>query len=319
MGVADFLPSAPLQTLKKRAQVLREVRAFFYERDILEVDVPVFSEYSVTDCHVEALQTSLRGQTLYLQTSPEYYLKRLLAAGAPSLFYLGPAFRNDEHGRFHRPEFKMLEWYRIGFNEQQLVAEVLQLLERLAKLFAVDLSVNLCTYGELFERVLGLCPYRAKCEQLEVLAREKTGFYSSLPDKSAWLDLLFSHCVEPAMGAGATVVTQYPLEQSALARCGVNEKNQTIAHRFEVFWNGIELANGYWELRDMPEQRRRFESDQRQRKDRGLAVPEIDLKFLAALDHGLPDCSGVALGLDRLLLCLLDETDIAKVMPFAHY
>lgn len=304
-----------IHQLKERAKLLRCLRKFFYDRDVLEVDVPVLGDATVTDVFLEPLVTSVSDQKCFLQTSPEYYMKRLLVNGSGSIFYLGKAFRQDERGLRHRPEFTMLEWYRVGIDDHALMLEVRDLL----LILAPDMTVKILPYGSLFESILGCSPYLASVDQLRDLALSKTGFEGDLDSKGAWLDLLFSHCVEPTLEQGITFVYDYPEEQSALAKVTLNHQGIRVARRFEVFWNGIELANGYWELTDAQEQRRRFAADVELREKMNLSVPECDDRFLAALDNGLPQCSGVALGVDRLLMCLLEHDDIASVMTFADH
>lgn len=311
---AVFLPSAELRVLQRRALLLQQLRAFFYGREVMEVDVPVLGDATVTDVYLEPLKVFTQQHQWFLQTSPEYYMKRLLAAGSGSIFYLGKAFRSEESGRRHRAEFTMLEWYREGFDDVQLRAEVVALFS----LLAPAEMVQQVSYGMLFQSVLDICPYRASVAQLEALAGQHVNFNGLLESKSAWLDLLFSHCIEPKLDS-PTVVYDYPQEQCALARLQVNSDGILVAKRFEVYWRGIELANGYWELNAAAVQRQRFIADQQQRQQRGLTVPAIDEYFMAALEHGLPNCAGVALGVDRLLMCLLELNDIAAVMPFADH
>ncbi len=308
-----FAPTASLEQLKKRAQILSQLRAFFHARNVMEADVPLLGRATVTDPYLQALQAEVGGSVMYLQTSPEFFLKRMLAAGSGSIYYLGPAFRQDETGRQHRPEFTMLEWYRTGLDDRQLAQEVLDLIA----VFAPEQPTAKVAYGELFLHHLHVCPYRATAQELAVLARRRLDFQGDLQHKSAWLDLLFSHAVQPHLLA-PTIVHDYPAEQCALARLAHNEQGQTVARRFELYWAGMELANGYWELTHRAEQQRRFERDQAQRRELGLPVPDHDEALLAALEAGLPPCSGVALGVDRLIMCLLGEHDIAAVRPFAN-
>ena len=307
-----FQPSADLNTLKKRARLFQQLRAFFCELNVMEVDVPVMGQSTVTDVYLEPLRVNTGELTWYLQTSPEYFMKRLLVATHESIFYLGKAFRADESGKRHRPEFTMLEWYRCGFDDQALRLELVDLMAQVAP----NSPMRQVSYGELFESIFGCCPYAANSEQLKSLALTHTSYAGELSGKSAWLDLLFSHCVEPTL-MPLTLVFDFPQEQCALARMGLNDKGVTVAKRFELYWRGVELANGYWELCDPIEQGQRFANDQKQRILQGLPVPNIDPRFMAAMEKGLPECAGVALGVDRLLMCLLEENDIAKVMPFA--
>lgn len=305
-----FHPSASLDLLQKRAQLLQQLRAFFFARQIMEVDVPALGQSTVTDVHLEPLQVPDAG---YLQTSPEYFMKRLLAAGVGSIYYLGKAYRRDESGRRHRAEFTLLEWYSVGLDDRELMVQMAELFA----LLAPETDIRRRSYGEAFQTLLGLCPYRASLAELQALVAAHLELHSPLDNKSACLDLLFSFCVEPQLGPGITFIYDYPAEQCALARLDTNAEGLTVARRFEVYWDGMELANGYWELCNADEQRRRFESDQRIRTANGLNVPDIDQRFLAALEAGLPDCAGVALGVDRLLMRLVGADDIRGVMPFA--
>lgn len=314
-GGEAYAPSASLPALRRRAAVRQKLRAFFEARQVMEVDVPVIGDATVTDVFIESIGLQVNARDAFLQTSPEFYMKRLLAAGAGSIYYLGPAFRQDESGRHHRPEFTLLEWYRPGFDDRRLQAEVVDLLRSLAP----EVAISALSYGAIFEQVLNLCPHSANCAQLERLAHQHLDFGFTLSTKSAYLDLLFSHCVQPKLPEGVTLVYDYPADLSALARLGQDALGGfAVAKRFEVFWDGLELANGYWELTDADEQRRRFTEDLAARRSQGLPQPKLDQRFLAGLAAGLPDCAGVALGLDRLLMCLSGATDLAQVMPFAN-
>lgn len=305
-------PSATPETLKRRAQLLKELRSFFYVRGVMEVDVPVLGSATVTDPNLEPLEV-MANPAAYLQTSPEFFMKRLLAAGAGSIFYLGKAFRAEEEGRRHRAEFTMLEWYRTGFDDVRLIAEVAELFQTLSP--GVDVAV--IPYRELFEARIGIDPHEATVETLAVIAREKLDIHWPDDNINTWLDLLFSHLVEPAIASDRlTIVTDYPASQCALAKVAHNALGQRVAKRFEVYWKGVELANGYWELTDADEQKRRFESDNKTRRSSGKKSVVVDAMFLEALEHGLPECSGVALGVDRLLMCLLNKTDIKDVSYF---
>lgn len=305
-----FQPSASLEVLQQRAQLLTQLRAFFFARQIMEVDVPALGQATVTDVHLEPLKVPGAG---YLQTSPEYFMKRLLAAGCGSIYYLGKAYRRDESGRRHRAEFTILEWYRLGLDDRQLMAEMNALFHHLAP----QVTISMRSYQEAFSAVLGVCPHTATLAELQALIARTLELHSPLQDKSACLDLLFSHSIEPTLGQGITFVYDYPVEQCALARIAAADNGTLAARRFEVYWNGIELANGYWELCSAEEQRKRFENDRRIRMATGLEAPDLDERFLSALEVGLPDCAGVALGVDRLLMCLIGAKDIRDVMPFA--
>lgn len=274
--------------------------------------MPVLGRSTVTDPNLEPLEVRSKPAT-YLQTSPEFFMKRLLAAGTGSIFYLGKAFRAEEKGRRHRAEFTMLEWYRTGFDDTRLIAEVTDLFQSLSP----GLEVAVVPYRELFEAWVGTDPHLATAETLAVIAGDKLDVHWPDNNINTWFDLLFSHLVEPAMAPDRlTIVTDYPASQCALAKVAHNAVGQPVAKRFEVYWKGMELANGYWELTDVEEQRRRFGSDNITRQISGKKHVEIDAMFLDALEHGLPECSGIALGVDRLLMCLLDKTDIEDVLYF---
>jgi elongation factor P--(R)-beta-lysine ligase len=308
-----FASSAGIPLLKKRAQLLQQLRAFFYGLKVWEVDVPVLAEHSVTCPNLEAISCQLGGSTHHLQTSPEFYMKRLLAMGSGDIFYLGKAFRQDEQGRRHRPEFTMLEWYRTGFTDQDLITETLQLLAQLSP----TTPVSRCFYQEVFLQHTGLNPHQAEACALEAFAVQSLGVSFTGEPVDFWLDLIFSCVVEPALPDGIVVVEDYPACQAALARIAPNAEGLTTAKRFEIFWDRLELANGYWELNDAAEQARRFAADNQTRLHQGKALVSADPKFLAALEQGIGDCAGIALGVDRLLMRLEGCEDIAQVMPFA--
>ncbi len=304
-------PLAPKAQLERRAAILRVIREFFLTRNVLEVDVPVLAEHSVTDLHLDAFSVSIQDETHYLQTSPEFYMKRLLAAGYGDAYYLGKAFRRDEKGRYHRPEFTMLEWYRCGWDDRQLVDEVVALCEALMP----SLVVTRCSYGDLFECHAGLNPHVSETERLAERARDTLGVEWQTEPRNTWLDVLFTHLVEPALPQGLVVVCDYPASQAALART-VEANGHSVARRFECFLNGIELANGYWELTDAAEQRRRFDEDNTLRRELKRPEREPDPYLLAALDAGLPECAGVALGVDRLVMGVLGLTHIEGQLSF---
>ena len=253
------------------------IRNFFIERDVIEVQTPVLGEATVTDPDVDGIAIPGYG---YLQTSPEYFLKRLLAAGVSDCYQMGPMFRADETGRLHNREFTLLEWYRIGFNHHDLMAEVAQL---------VDV-------------VLGVGEYRVLTYADLVGDRARP---------RADLDLAFAAACEGI--SGRAFITDYPADQAALAR--LNDDGQTAA-RFELVVDGVELANGYWELSDRSEHERRFEADLIVRSERGKPHRALDTAFLSALDAGLPDCAGVALGVDRLVMIALGADTLDQVLTF---
>lgn len=305
-------PLASAGILRKRAEILRKIRTFFEQRSVLEVDVPIIGSRGVTDPYLEALTLDLNGQEHYLQTSPEYFMKRMLAAGSGDIYYLGKAFRKDESGRIHHPEFTMLEWYRLGFDDARLIEEVMSLVCFLKP----SIEIHQYRYETLFQRYLAINPHRCSANDLQKLASEKLDLSWRDSDKSVWLDVLFSHFVEPKLTDGLYVVSDYPECQSALAKTGRSESGDLVAKRFECFLNGVELANGYWELSDLQEHQRRFDSDNKIRSQKQLPAMAIDENLMAAMHHGLPECAGVALGVDRLIMALLDLPSIADQRSF---
>lgn len=299
--------------LKKRAQLLQQLRVFFYGLNVLEVDVPVLASYSVTDPNLDAISCHVGSTTHYLQTSPEFFMKRLLAMGSGDIFYLGKAFRQDEQGSRHRPEFTMLEWYRSGFTDEDLIKETLSLL---AILSPATPTIRL-SYQQVFHQCTGLNPHVAITSELQDFAVAALQVDFNEESINFWLDLIFSFIVEPNLPDGIVVIEDYPASQAALARTAKNSRGLTTAKRFEIFWDRLELANGYWELTDADEQMRRFAQDNQIRKQLNKPPQSADPKLIAALEQGIGECAGIALGVDRLLMRLEGCEDIALVMPFA--
>lgn len=306
----SWRPNAPLENLKARAENLALIRRFFNDRGVMEVEVPVIGSNTVTDPQLDSLQVPGMG---FLQTSPEYFMKRLLAAGSGDIYSLGKAFRADESGRLHNAEFTLLEWYRLGLDDRALASEVVGLIQTLVP----DVAVAESAYADLFQEACGLNPHRATVEQLRQCARQHLDVRWDDDNRNVWLDLLFTHLVEPAMPDGLQVVLDFPASQAALARCEVNVEGDPVARRFEIYWGGVELANGYRELTDAREQRERFARDNEQRVRMGKPVIDVDAGLLAALSEGLPECAGVALGVDRLLMKVTGEAAIDQVISFA--
>ncbi|RMF17655.1 MAG: EF-P lysine aminoacylase GenX [Gammaproteobacteria bacterium] len=307
----DWQPSCSLQALKLRARVLADIRAFFASRGVMEVETPLLSASTATDPGLDSFELEAEGRR-FLLTSPEPHMKRLLAAGSGPIFQISRAFRRGEAGRRHNPEFTMLEWYRPGFSLEALEAELLDLIRALGW----QAPAEHATYGELFRRYLGLDPFTADNEALIRQAAQVGQLEASVLDRETALDLLFSHCVEPRLVAHDTlVVSGYPASQAALARTSVNEDGQAVALRFELYLRGIEVANAYDELADETEQARRACSDNEVRQARGLPdIPE-DARFLAAVGQ-LPPASGIALGVDRLIMVLGGYASLAEVLAF---
>lgn len=320
----NWQPSYSMQTLKHRAEFLAAIRQFFANKDVLEVDVPSLSQGTVTELHLDPLccqfdfDVSGDAKTLYLQTSPEFAMKRLLAAGSGAIYYLGKAFRHESAGRFHNPEFTMLEWYRPGFDDKQLMAEVEQLVTALLN----TPKAQYLSYQQAFEKYLNTDPIQASIAQLQALVASKTSdeWICQETNKDTLMQWLFSMFVEPELGKSEQgfrpcFVYDFPASQASLAKINVDDPR--VAHRFELYFKGSELANGFYELQDAEEQRRRFDKDNELRAQNGLPQRPIDEHFMAALKSGLPSCSGVALGVDRLLMLKLGKTHIEEVLPFA--
>jgi len=311
-------PDAALATLRLRAQTLARVRGFFAERGVLEVDTPLMCQATGTDPHLDALALELApGDWRYLQTSPEFAMKRLLAAGSGPVYQLCKAFRRDESGQRHNPEFTMLEWYRPGFDDGQLMDEVAALLtECLPDDSPVqDTDIVRISYRDLFRQWLALDPFAASDDELLVCARRHTDVDGLTLSRDDTLNLLMALVIEPQLQAPLFVV-DFPASQAALAKLARDSHGNLVARRFELFVAGMELANGYLELTDSDEQARRFAADNRQRQVAGLPVCAVDTRLLAALEHGLPDCAGVALGFDRLVMLAAGAGHIREVLSF---
>ncbi|WP_438951640.1 EF-P lysine aminoacylase EpmA [Porticoccus sp.] len=310
--MADWQPTATIETLRGRARLLAAVRQFFSLRGVWEVDVPVLAKTGVTDVNIDSIPAEVNGRRHFLQSSPEYQMKRLLAAGSDSIYYLGKAFRDGESGRRHSPEFTLLEWYRPGWDEHDLIGEVSSLLTELG----VAAKPVKLPYREVFQQNIGLDPHTASLEALQRQAAVLSGSDFTTANRNSCLDLLFSIGVEPRLPDGVVFVYDYPLCQAALASVGRDFSGVPVARRFEAFLGRMELANGYFELTDVEEQASRFESDLALRAAVGKSAMPVDLQLLAAMKAGLPKCAGVALGVDRLLMQLLSLGEIQDVLPF---
>ena len=310
----NWRPVATRDMLKKRAQMLQDIRSFFCQRDVLEVETPTLSRAATTDPSIHSVEAKLAGQSRYLHTSPEFPMKRLLAAGSGDIFQVCKVFRAEESGRYHNPEFTLLEWYRLGFDDHHLADEVVELISCLSPSGLLSSPAIKISYQALFKERLGIDPLAISIDDLEALARRKTIHPGCALSHDAWLDLTFSHCLAPELSKSClTVIYDYPASQAALAR--IDPNGQTAA-RFEIFWGSIELANGFYELADSNEQRQRFEAELQMRKETKLPKIPMDNYLLQALQEGLPDCAGVALGLDRLLMSLVGATHIDEVLAF---
>ncbi len=311
--MTNWQPTATLSTLAQRAHLLAHIRAFLTTAGVQEVDVPVLADTGVTDPHIDCLQVQVNGRLQYLQSSPEYYMKRLLAAGSGSIYYLGRAFRDGEAGRRHNPEFTMLEWYRPGWDEHRLMEELVSLLSSLQPAW----KTHKVAYGKLFQQVTGLDPHNVPLDSIQQKAFELSGSSFKDESRSTCLDLIFSLAVEPSLPDGLVIVYDYPACQAALARLDHDASGDLVARRFEAFLNRMELANGYFELTDPVEQKSRFDADLALRMASGKHQMPVDQHLLAAMSVGLPPCAGVALGVDRLLMQWLALDDIRQTLPFA--
>lgn len=314
----EWQPSASLSALKSRADQLAWVRGFFAQRGVLEVETPVLGRYGVTDPNLDGISantTAVAGGVAggWLQTSPEYHMKRLLAAGSGPIFQVSRVFRDGERGRRHNPEFSMLEWYRPGFTDGDLMAEVSDLVAG----WLGCKPPEVLAYGDAFRRFAGLDPFLTSDRELARCCEQWLESEQAMAlGRDGCLDLMMSYLVEPALAEyGPVFITGYPESQAALAR--VSERDGVRqAHRFELYIQGVELCNGYWELTDPAEQSRRFAADNRIRRQFGKPEMAVDSALLDAMKAGIPECAGVALGLDRLLMLKLGTSDIADVLAF---
>ncbi|WP_346838604.1 EF-P lysine aminoacylase EpmA [Microbulbifer sp. SAOS-129_SWC] len=312
MSDTTWRPTASVDALRRRGALLADIRRFFAARDVLEVDVPALSRRATSDPHIDSISAHCNGATAYLATSPEFALKRLLAAGLGDCYSLAKAFRQGEAGGRHNPEFTMLEWYRCGWDDRHLMGEVGELL---GQLLGIE-QIQSLSYRELFLRELGLDPHRAPEEELRACAAREIELAFEPADRDECLDLLMSHHLEARMGSGITLLYDFPASQAALARVAADDAGTPVARRFEAYAGGMELANGYWELTDAAEQRRRFEADHRYREQRGLPRYPLEERLVDALAAGMPDCAGVALGVDRVLMLAGGYARIEEVIAF---
>lgn len=328
----SWRPSASIDKLKVRASLLADIRSFFSERDVLEVETPVLSHAAATDPAIESFVTQYRGpgsdegRSLYLHTSPEFPMKRLLAAGAGSIYQICRVFRNEEYGRLHNPEFTLLEWYRTGYDYHKMMDELENLVSGLLEPYIQLGSSERLTYACAFQVYADINPHQADLQALKKCAEEHA---VSIPDsmledgdtssKDVWLDLLLTQIIEPQLGKGRlTFLYDYPASQASLAK--IRQENGggegEVAERFELYFQGVELANGFHELQDHQDQRQRFQSDIETRISTGRQALPQDEHLLEALEHGLPQCSGVAVGIDRLLMLAVGCSSLQEVIAF---
>ncbi len=311
-------PSASVESLKKRARIVSAIRAFFAARGVLEVETPALGRTGNPDPAVEPfrVQGDGPGPNYLLHTSPEFPMKRLVAAGSGPIFQICRVFRKGESGLWHEPEFSMLEWYRPDWDAPQLMAEIRDLLGTLNPDWSQPGAFHSITYRRLFLHYLDFDPFLASTDEIQnLVARVGISYTGSELDRDDWLNLILTHRLETHLGQdGPCFLTDYPVSQAALAK--IRSGDPPVAERFELYIKGVEIANGYHELTDPREQRRRFQEGNGARKSRNLAEMPLDPHLIAALDSGMPDCSGVALGVDRLVALLLGYDRLAPAISF---
>lgn len=310
---ADWHPSADLNTLRRRASLFEDIRAFFRSRGVLEVETPVLAGAPSPETHVSSFEVRAPGDdgmAGWLQTSPEFAMKRLLCAGSGPIFQITKAFRAGEAGRLHNPEFSILEWYRPGFGYEDLISEVEALLSGLLG----RNDPRRLTHREAFRRFAGLDPEHASLPDLRSRCRARGWDEARHADRDACLDFLLDDAVQGSLSPGVLTLFDFPASQCSFAR--LKPADRSVAERFEVFVDGVEVGNGYRELTDAREQLRRFEQDRGKRRQRGLPDTPIDHRLIAALNAGMPECSGVALGLDRLVMIASGRARLEEVVSF---
>lgn len=336
MDAAEWRPSASSHNLKKYARMLQDIRAYFLKQNVLEVSVPCIASSTSPATHLDSIRVEdplfrdLAGgseQTYFLQTSPEFFMKRLLSSGSGPIYRMGPSFRRGELSSRHNPEFTMLEWYRPGWDFHRLIGEV----EGLVIAILGEMEFERMSYRELFSEYVGFDPHNASVNQLAQFARQKLGYQPREPDKVSpepdnasvveqtkdeWLELIFSGYVLPRTTHRSLVIVEFPAGQAELSEIALDNLGEVVAHRFELYVNGVELANGYQELTDPGELQRRFDLWNEQRQRLGKQVVRPDIRLIEAQKSGLPRCSGVALGVDRLAMCLLGSPEISDALTF---
>ena len=319
MSDESWQPNASFATLRRRMRVLTQVRQYFAQTGTLEVETPILSRGATTDPNIDSLYTSILPYTenFYLQTSPEFAMKRLLAAGSGDIYQVCKVFRQGEKGRFHHPEFTLLEWYRLGFDHHNLICEVESLLSQISTdLFAAYPAVKM-SYRQAFQTYAGFDPFTVNCTELEAVAKKNgIAFPVTMTTVDEWLDLLMGELVTPHFKTDRlTFISDFPVSQASLAK--VKQGDYPYAERFEAYYGELELANGFHELSDADEQERRFKTDQKIRQEKNSIEVPYDKHLINALNAGLPNCAGVALGIDRLLMLLFGSESIEEVISFS--
>ena len=315
--VKAYQPTTTLDTARQRAQLYASIRQFFANREVLEVHTPVLSQEGNTDVFLQSVSANVtiqdRPTTYYLHTSPEFAMKRLLATWQVPIYQICPVFRDNEIGSRHNIEFTMLEWYRPNWTLEQLTCELSDLL---STIFGYTVVFDHYRYVDAFMDFVKIHPLTASCDTLHAIALDHGITVDMGDDHQGWLDILFSHLVEPNLGNNLpTLIYDYPVATAALAKIAFDKEGNPVARRFELYMNGLELANAYDELADGQALRLRFTQDNSDRKQRGLPLIPMDEHLLVACDD-LPPCSGIALGLDRLLMCLVNTAHIEEVVNF---
>ena len=314
-------PTAQIETLKQRARILQNVRAFFAKRNVLEVQVPSITTASITEVHIESIPIKLLSGNAFLHTSPEYPMKRLLAAGMGDSYYLGSVFRQGESGGEHNPEFTMLEWYRLDFKLEYLITEVIDLAKEIIPSVSNFQSFS---YAELVNKYTGIDIFNTNCDELQrIITDNEIDYPQDLEnDVDLFLDLLMSTVIFPKLQSKnprekqITVLKDYPKSQAALAKLRLDKQGREVAARFEIFVDGLEIANGYQEIQDADTLEARFQQDNLRRLSLNKPEMPIDKYLLEAMRDGLPNCSGVALGFDRLVMLALEKKTIQEVIAF---
>ena len=309
----DWRPTAGIDDVRARARLLTAVRNFFSQRGVLEVDTPVLSRFGVTDPNIHLFTVPAGSEERYLQSSPEYAMKRLLASGIGDIYQLGKAFRHGESGARHNPEFTLLEWYRTEFSHYELIREVAQLISAILPVS----TWQVWSYAALFSEILDVDIFTAPLDTLRSKAEQEGISIDGSLSRLDTLDLIMTHTIEAAIADwGLVFVIDFLPEQAALAKV-INRGAHEVAARFEAYYEGMELANGYWEETQSTVLAARFADDNSKRRLSGQDPMSVDTRLLEALDAGLPTCAGVAMGFDRLLMLSLGRSSIAEVLPFA--
>ncbi len=316
--MSDWRPASGPELARRRASMLRRIRCYFETRDVLEVDTSALSRSAVSDVQIESLEvrSGHSAEPLYLHTSPEFMMKRMLAHSWPDIFSMGRVFRDDEWGPRHQPEFTLLEWYRLGFGLGDIISDAIELIATALDDPGLLASTTVVDYRDAFVTTLALDPTSASIRELTTAANADADLIAAIgSERDDWLDLLMSTRIAPEFARDSlTIVRHFPASQAALARTCPDDAS--VADRFEVFMGDMELCNGYVELTDAKEQFARIADDQSNRQRRGRAVRPYDRRLIDALEHGLPDCAGVAVGIERLQMIHEKSDDIRNVIPF---